>query len=315
MITALALGLYALAAATAGAAWLNATTWSLRAPRLGILAWQVLCLNVVVGALLAGLALAVRLPHLSTDLASFIDACAATLKHAYDTPGGDVATASGSALLVGLAARLAWSTARSSLAERGVRRKAVATADLTGRRDVVEGATVLEHDTAYAFCVPGRHARIVLTSAAIAVLDDTQLRAVLAHERAHLRGRHHLALGVSRSLVAAFPWVPAFRLAQAQTAILVELLADDCARRQVSAHALGGALGSLSRTGAPETVLAASAVDVHRRLRRLSAPLRPLQGLGRLVALIAIAAGLALPFAVVATPAVAAATEGLCLIG
>ena len=49
---------------------------------------------------------------------------------------------------------------------------------------------------------------VVLTSAAVEALDDTQLAAVLAHERAHQRGRHHLLVSLAGSLAAAFPRVP-----------------------------------------------------------------------------------------------------------
>ena len=45
--------------------------------------------------------------------------------------------------------------------------------------------------------------------------------AVLAHEQAHLRGRHHLVLAAGRILRRAFPWVPAFRWAYEEVTRLV----------------------------------------------------------------------------------------------
>jgi Zn-dependent protease with chaperone function len=47
------------------------------------------------------------------------------------------------------------------------------------------------------YCVPGRLPTIVVTTGALAVLEPEQLAAVLAHERAHLAGRHHLLLAVT----------------------------------------------------------------------------------------------------------------------
>ncbi len=70
---------------------------------------------------------------------------------------------------------------------------------------------------------------MVLTAAAIEALDDAQLIAVLAHERARQRGHHHLLVSLAASLAAAFPPVPVFRQGQEQVASLVEPLADAAA--------------------------------------------------------------------------------------
>lgn len=82
----------------------------------------------------------------------------------------------------------------------------------------------------------------MLTTGAIGALDESQLRAVLAHERAHLRGRHHLLVTLAGALSAAFPRVPAFRVAGEQVARLAELSADDAA--SASAHRLTVARGT-----------------------------------------------------------------------
>ena len=60
----------------------------------------------------------------------------------------------------------------------------------TGDPDVV----VVEASEPAAYCVWGRPSAIVVTSAAVAALDDHELAAVLAHERAHLPGHHSLAV-------------------------------------------------------------------------------------------------------------------------
>ena len=53
---------------------------------------------------------------------------------------------------------------------------------------------ILDHDAPAVYCLTyGRH-RIVVSGGALAVLTLEQIRAVLAHERAHLRGRHHAML-------------------------------------------------------------------------------------------------------------------------
>jgi len=71
----------------------------------------------------------------------------------------------------------------------------------------------------------------VLTTGALAVLNPGQLRVVLDHERAHLAGRHHLLLAVTRSLAAVAPVVPLFARGTSEVARLAEMRADDVARR------------------------------------------------------------------------------------
>ncbi len=70
------------------------------------------------------------------------------------------------------------------------------------------GAAILDSDRPAAFCLPGRRRSVVVTTAALAALSGDELAAVLAHERAHLRGRHHLAAGAARTLDRAFHGVP-----------------------------------------------------------------------------------------------------------
>jgi len=80
--------------------------------------------------------------------------------------------------------------------------------------------------------LPARSARtVVLTSAAVAALSDDELGAVLDHERAHLRGRHHLAVAAAAALVATMPILPLFRWARTELACLLEMIADDDAAR------------------------------------------------------------------------------------
>src|SRR5260370_1182733 len=79
-------------------------------------------------------------------------------------------------------------------------------ARMTGRRRPgVSAAVVLDAAQRVAYCVPGRRPTIVVTSAALAVLDPAQLPAVLAHERAHLAGRHHLLIALTRALAPGSP--------------------------------------------------------------------------------------------------------------
>ena len=136
-------------------------------------------------------------------------------------------------------------------------------------------AVVLDVPQPAAYCVPGRPAAIVLTSGALAVLDRAQLGAVLAHERAHLAGRHHLLIALSRGLAASFPGVPVFTRGPAEVARLAELCADDAAARRSGRPALVAALLAMG-TGAavPAPALAATSGAVSARVHRLLDPPR-----------------------------------------
>ena len=114
-----------------------------------------------------------------------------------------------------------------SLRRASVRTRAHAeAARITGQRfGAGNPAFVLDATQPAVYCVPGRPATIVLTTGALAVLGPDQLTAVLAHERAHLAGRHHLLLAVTRSLAAVAPVVPLFARGTGAVARLAEMCA------------------------------------------------------------------------------------------
>jgi Zn-dependent protease with chaperone function len=155
----------------------------------------------------------------------------------------------------------------------GVRPAEVAPAD--ARDAVILDAVVLEAPRPVAYCLPGRPATIVISSAALAVLDSAQLTAVLAHERAHLAGRHHLLTGLTRGLAATFPGVPLFARGAAEVARLAEMRADDAAARRSGRRTLVAALLSMG-TGAavPTAALGATGFATTARVRRLLDPPR-----------------------------------------
>lgn len=108
------------------------------------------------------------------------------------------------------------------------------------------GTLIIEHSTPAAYCLPGSGSVTVLTSGLLARLSPAELRAVLAHEAAHLNQRHDLLLLAFTSWHAALPWLPTTRLALAAVGVLVEELADDAALRSVERTDLLGALAVIS---------------------------------------------------------------------
>jgi Zn-dependent protease with chaperone function len=227
VILAITLFGYAALMATGGAWLLRESTWPTQAPRLGIAVWHALVASVLLSVLLGSVALSVRLHFVSTDLADLFHICVQNLRTAYATPGDAVTTTVALAALVLVPTRASWGIATALRHSARERLRHLRILNLVARRDPVLDVLVLEHPTAAAFCLPGRNQTIVITSTALAVLTEDEFHAVLAHERAHLRGRHHLLLAVSNGLVRAFPGITFFGWSHQQVRRLVELAADD----------------------------------------------------------------------------------------
>jgi Zn-dependent protease with chaperone function len=145
---------------------------------------------------------------------------------------------------------------------------------------------VLDDPRPAAYCVAGHPAAIVVTSGALAVLDRPQLRAVLAHEGAHLAHGHHVLATVTRGLAAAFPGVPLFTCGAAEATRLAEMAADDSAARTAGGLALVTALlaiatgtavssASVRNAAGPASALAAATYAVPARVERLLYPSPP----------------------------------------
>jgi len=172
------------------------------------------------------------------------------------------------------ATALAWQYGRWLRRSRHRTRVHAEAALITGRAlSSVGGTVVLDVAQPAAYCVPGRPPAIVLTTGALAVLDRTQLDAVIAHEKAHLAGCHHLLVAVTRGLATALPPVPLFRIGADEVARLTEMAADDTAARASGRPALLTALLAMG-TGAamPPAALAATAGNLTARVQRLMEP-------------------------------------------
>jgi Zn-dependent protease with chaperone function len=113
---------------------------------------------------------------------------------------------------------------------------------------------VVTLDAPHAFAVPGRPGRILVTRGLLSALDGDERRVVLAHERAHLQGRHHWLRAATEVCAAVNPVLIPVREA---VAFLVERGADEHAAtvtgsRELVARALTkAALASEAARGAP----------------------------------------------------------------
>jgi Zn-dependent protease with chaperone function len=114
-----------------------------------------------------------------------------------------------------------------------------------------EPLVLLDDPTARAFAVPGTPGYVVVTTGMRALLTDRQFDALLAHEQAHLSGRHHRLARLAGMAAAAHPalwWVAR------HVDYLLERAADEQAAaavgsRRTVAHAIGVAALATAGTG------------------------------------------------------------------
>lgn len=302
MIAPIVLALYTIVAAI----WLpelgrRAARWAERAPRLAIVLWQAAGVSVVASAVLAALAFAVPADVVGHGLAELFAICADMLSDGSGLKWTSAVALAAAALLL---ARAAYCGAAVLLRAHVERREHAAMLGLLGRHDTDLGAVVIDYDERLAYCVPGRHAQMVITTGALHTLAPEQVTAVLEHERAHLRGRHHLVLAAAETLARAFPGVPLFERSRTEITRLIELLADDVAARRHPRAQIAAALVRLATGRAPAFTLGAGGETALTRVRRMLNPEAPLRRRERLTGLAAVAVLLGGPATVALVPGV-----------
>ncbi|GFN01794.1 M56 family metallopeptidase [Streptomyces microflavus] len=140
---------------------------------------------------------------------------------------------------------------------------------------------VLPDDVPYAYALPGSPGRVMVSTAMFTALDPAERRALLAHERAHLEGRHHRLLLATRLAGCVNPLL---RPLGAALVYSTERWADEEAARvtgdrRLTARAVGKA-ALISRPAPRGAVVAgfAAAGPVPRRVAALLGPVPPDRG-------------------------------------
>lgn len=296
---------------------LSSATWLDSSPRLGIALWQAVCVSAVGVPVLLGLTLTVPASAWVSDVSGLVDACAQSIKAAYGVHGDALEPTLGLLLSTGLtgwtAGWVGW------VGWRAHRARARMSDDLrlVSTPGTEPGLRVLADDVPAAFCVPGRRAQVVITSGALEVLTEPELRSVMAHERAHLLARHHLATVLSQALARAFPRVALFDTASRQTRRLIELAADDSAARRVDRVTVASAIVRMAAMRAPRAALAmAEGAEQHAttaRVGRLLSPGPPPRAGSRGLAVAGVVGLLGAPLLLASSPVVLATFTDLCV--
>ncbi len=263
LLTGPLLACLALVLVNPGPQWVRRWTFLHSVPRPALVLWQAGTVSALVATVGAGVVTAWQLG---------------------DIGGGHpvLLTLQVLALLFALnvVARLLWgvvSVARQTTARRARHRHSV---DLLARVDAsaelaevdAQDVRVLAEAMPMAYCLPGvRGSRLVLTTGTLQQLGRPELAAVLAHERAHLRARHDVLLDWFASVHRAFPHVVRSDVALDEGRLLVEMLADDAARREVGSVPVARALVRMAGSPVPQAALGAADVGTLERVQRLGA--------------------------------------------
>ncbi|BBX65130.1 hypothetical protein MSAS_43040 [Mycobacterium saskatchewanense] len=303
MSVAACLFLYGVLASVAGAPLLRRLTRDGQMPRFGVTVWVAAICSVLIAWLTATALVVLDVARTWVQPAAALLPCISRLHAAVAEQAGvasHVTLAAVAAAATGVAAACGIRLLLTLIRLRARAHEHAESVRMVGRHNEFGGVVVVDAGEPAAYCVAGRPPAIVVTSGALSTLDETELGAVLAHERAHLAGRHTHLSAALRGLALVFPFLPLMTQGAAEVSRLLEMCADDAAVRQYGRRALLSGLITLAGA-TPAPALGAATVAVMARAERLMSP--PSRRTGARAALTALAALAAGPLITVALTA------------
>ncbi len=256
MILALGLLLGAITVGTVGPFALRRLAVPRRHPALVMAAWTGSLLTAMVAFSAAAVVLVLPDPSVPAGALGVAHACLRAAVHGEALPWV-VATRLLLGVTVGaVVVRFLTVAVTMTRADRAARARRYEALDLVARS--ADGVWWVPGDRPLAYSMGGRSPRVVASSA-LATLEDADRYAVLAHERAHVRGRHHLVVRFAVVAATALPRVPLFRAAPAAIRLLVEMSADAEASRRCGQDAVASALHAVA-SGPPGRPHASGAI-------------------------------------------------------
>lgn len=246
-------------------------------PRVAIVSWLI-ALTAAPGMLIGGIAILLLPGHAGlTGLARSAGGCLIHLANEETPTREEVTGLVGLLLLVVGTARIvvvAVQFTRRRRQQLDHHRFLVALATSTANRPDGCPIHLLDHRRPMAYSVGGSGGLVVVSRGLQDALTPGAFAAAIAHERAHLKGRHHLLLAAVDILAAAIPIAPLLRYAPNDLRVLVEYAADTEAARRWGAPAVRNAVLAVVGSTVPQCALSMAGGPVADRLARLRDPIK-----------------------------------------
>lgn len=260
--------------------------------------WMLTTLGLVASTLVTVVLLALPTDqHPASGLLQLAGGCLTAISSGAVPGWREAVAALGVLGTVGVLLRLVWVVGRRF---RAARRQAphLRQLRLLAGQSAPDEPLWVRDDRPLAASMAGRPGVIVMSDTLRRHLTPSAVAATLEHERAHLRGRHHLLVAVAETLSTALPVCPLLRAAPVAVKELVELAADAEAARRCGPAAVREALCRLTGHSQPTIGLAMTGGLVQTRLAWLSTGTVGGRPAGRMAGcLTAAAGGLLLPAA------------------
>ena len=239
-------------------------------PHVAMVAWLASVLGVVLTAV-AGIVMLALPGHAGVgELLGRLTSCWSVLAHGALPSWEQVIALVGVAVLAAITVRLVVVASAQTRVRRARREHCRFLLALVATAGDGSPQTLwLDSAELVAFSLSGRPGLIVLSQGVRQQLTAAAVAATLAHERAHLRGRHQLILDVVDAVAATVPIAPLLRVAPIALRELVELAADSTAVRRCGSIAVGDALRAMTAGQDIGFGLAMAGTATARRLQRL----------------------------------------------
>ncbi|GAA1217666.1 M56 family metallopeptidase [Rhodoglobus aureus] len=250
LVAAITLGLVAILLAWPVPALLPGAQWAYRRPTVGLLVWQLVAL--VGGTSMIGSLVLLGASTFADDIPDAANGMWRFVTHNELPEGSSVWSLLALSGALFLAAHLLLNLLVTVVyAERERTRHAQLITLLSEPMSDRPGTRLIDTPAPVAYCLPGALKSItVLTAGLIELLDEDELRAVIEHERAHVRLRHDIVLIFFTAWKLSLPWLPTARNASREVALLLEMHADDNALTHVGRGSLARAITVVAEGGA-----------------------------------------------------------------
>ncbi len=264
-------------AALVAALCLVVLPWSLRSwtgldhsPRAGLVLWGGLCVVGWLAAVVSFLGVGLGSPHqpILRALVVFVE----QLGDGHPLRGLGLSEVVGLSVAFDIVIVMSGALVVTAARVWRVRDQQRSVLDLVAEPRADDGLCLLRHEYPMAYFLPGDGGRVVVSTGAVDLLSDDELRAVVAHENGHRHGRHGSVLVPLQVLASFVSFLPLARYAPTAIRTYLEMSADDYSRSREPTDSLRNALSKASLFRPPPVgALNIATGLIERRISRLDA--------------------------------------------